>query len=142
MKGPRKVVKDLSRRRSPDNWSVHDKVIAKIKAWKEGQERYAVTNPGQEKNVEGSVKRGDQTVYPDVVVRPKKGEPIDELYEVETPDSIDEEETGQWKKYNAGKSSFYLVVPEGYVSVAKNLIRDFTIAGFYCYNANLEIHPA
>lgn len=132
----------MSRRRSPDNWSVHDKVIAKIKAWKEGQGRYVVTNPGQEKNSEGSVKRDDQTVYPDVVVRPKKGEPIDGLYEVETPDSIDEEEADQWKTYNAGKSSFYLVVPGGYVQKAKDLIRGFTIAGFYYYNTNLEIHPA
>ena len=134
----------MSTHRSPNNWSIHDHLIQKQKELLEEQGKYVVANPNQERNESGSVIRNGERVYPDLVVRPSREENITQLYEVETKDSVDEDEVDQWKTYNAGKSSFYLIVPEGYVEEAERLIREsgFSIDGFYYYDESLNIYPA
>ncbi len=79
-----------------------------------------------------------------MVFRPEKGKDITRLYEVETEDSVDEEEVNQWETYNNGPSGFYLVVPEGAVDEARNLVRDaeLSIAGIYYYDSDLRFHLA
>lgn len=135
----------MSEHRSNENWKVHDYIISGLKKWLEGQGKDVVANPGQEKNPDGWVKgrrRDDEPVYPDLVVRPSKGEKITQLFEVETEDSIDSEEVKQWAMYNAGESSFYLIVPEGSVKKASELIteRRLSIAGIGYYDTSLKIH--
>jgi len=114
-----------------------------VKNWLKSKnpECYVVTNPGQEKNL--GVKRDNRLVYPDVLYGPDENT-ITRLYEVETEDSVNEEEVEQWREFNAGPSSFYLVVPENYVEAARRLIRNagFSIDGFYYYDSNLNIHSA
>lgn len=133
---------EFSLKRSPSDWELHDNVIRRLKTWLESKHPncYVIINPGQERNQ--GVTRDSETVYPDVVFRPSRGENITRLYEVETVDSVDEEEVIQWKTYDAGPSSFYFVVPENTVDVAKELIRraEFSIDGFYYYDRNLDIH--
>jgi hypothetical protein len=131
----------MSKHRSSKNWEVHDYVIMELKDWLESQGKYVVTNPGQEKNPDGSVKRDDESIYPDLVVRPSQGEKITELFEVETEDSVDSEEVEQWEIYEAGKESFYLIVPEGSIDRAKELIRErgFSIDGIGYYDTALNV---
>lgn len=136
----------MSTHRSDENWKIHDRVITRAKQRLEGGGYYVVANPNQEKNPRGSVKRDDRRVYPDLVIRPSKEESITRLEEVETEDSVDDDEVKQWREYNAGKSKFYLIVPEGYVSKAKALIRNegFSIGGFFEYTLSegrIDIYP-
>ena len=131
----------MSNKRSDDNWGLHDKVIAKAKQNLENnfQGCHVVINPGQEKN-EGVIRNGE-TVYPDILYRSNADAKISRLYEVETTDSVNEEEAEQWKIYNSGSSSFYLIVPEDSLEQAKKLVKDadFTIDGFLYYDSNLKI---
>ena len=128
----------MSTHRNDENWKIHDRVISRAKQRLEQQGCYVVANPGQEKNPRGSVKRDDRRVYPDLVIRPPEEKSITRLQEVETEDSVDNDEVKQWKEYNAGESSFYLIVPGGYVSKAKTLIRNegFSIDGFFEYTVS------
>jgi len=131
----------MSNRRSAENGGIHDRVIDEIKGFLEKQGKYVVANPGQEKNPFGSVSRDNESVFPDLVIRPSKDDKITELIEVETEDSVDSEEVEQWKMYNAGESSFYLIVPEDSVEKAMGLIneRGFSITGIGCYDVSFNI---
>lgn len=95
----------MSEHRSDKNWEVHDRVIYKLKGMLKGQGKYVVANPGQEKNLYGSVEREGIFVYPDLVVRPSRVSEITELFEVETEESVDSEEVAQWEMYNTGTSN-------------------------------------
>ncbi|MFQ5867972.1 MAG: hypothetical protein ACE5IT_08300 [bacterium] len=132
----------MSEHRSNENWKVHDHIIAGLKKWLENQGKYVVANPGQEKNPNGSVKRGGTFVYPDLVVRPSEVEEIAELFEIETEDSVDPEEIAQWEMYNAGVSKFYLIVPKGSIGKAGDLIMEkgLSIAGVGYYDNSLNVH--
>jgi len=128
-------------KRAKEKQEIHDIVVSKVKSWLETNNKgcEVITNPSQEKNQH--VIRGEDKVYPDVVYRPKSGELITRLYEVETEESVNEDEAKQWKLYNSGKSSFYLVIPKNKLVNAKKLVSDanFTIDGYHIFDEKLNI---
>jgi len=132
----------VSRSRSKENWEIRDRIIYILKRELEAQGKYVVVNPGQERNPNASVKRGETFVYPDLVVRPSEVGEITELFEIETEDSIDSEEAEQWAIYNAGVSRFYLIVPKVSIGKAGDLIveKGLSIAGIGFYDSSLNIY--
>ncbi|MFQ5867976.1 MAG: hypothetical protein ACE5IT_08320 [bacterium] len=41
--------------RSKANWEIHDRIIHKLKRTLEAQGKYVVVNPGQQRNLSGSI---------------------------------------------------------------------------------------
>lgn len=109
----------------------HDSVVAASAHTYSEQERrgYLVsTNPGSEKNQ--SVGPRDDPQYPDVVVW-KPNSPgstsgtATVIEEIETSESVNEDEGSQWKKYaSLGVSIFRLIVPKADAAIAKKIIEN------------------
>jgi len=127
----------MSVKRSRANWQIHDRIISKLTKLLGNQGKYVKANPGVEIDPLRSVKRGNVLVYPDLVVISLVTGKSTELFEVETEDTVDSEEVWEWHLFNAGKEKFYLIVPEGSVERAKELIREkgFSIAGLGYYDS-------
>jgi len=86
------------------------------------------TNPSTSKK--NGVKRGDITFYPDLYVYEIRGEKkiVTRLYEVETQNTVtDDEAKDQWVKFAAGKSDFYLIVPQELLEKAKELAGKYKV---------------
>jgi hypothetical protein len=71
--------------------------------------------------------------YPDIVA--VKDKTVVAIGEVETEESVNEEEARQWISYAAFKINFYLYVPKSKVSDAVNLIKSkkIGVAGLRSY---------
>jgi len=91
------------------------------------QQGYKVTtNPGNQQNrFVGS----PEHLFPDVIVwkpdqnDPNKGQAII-IEEIETSESVNQNEVEQWRKYAAlGVSKFILIVPASYASEAHRLVQ-------------------
>ncbi len=81
-----------------------------------------------EKTLEVTDNKGN-AYYPDIVVVDTTFNAAVFLGEIETPETVSEQEVLQWAQYSKlGK--LYLYVPEGYSSTAQNLARNINIAGF------------
>jgi len=120
--------------RSLDSWKKHDSIINTVASALESQGFFVKTNPNQKKDnpVE---RKGGYTYYPDLFVI--ENEKVTRVYEVETEDSItDEEAENQWKPYSDGAADFYLVVPEKSLSKAKELVNKYNIdvKDYYTFN--------
>lgn len=104
--------------RDDSEQTTHDNVITTMetelkRAWRKD----IYTNPGQSK--ENPVKRHGVTVYPDIFQY--VGGDVTDIYEVETSESVRDEEVDQWKRYSEGTGRFHLVVPEQSLEKARTL---------------------
>lgn len=95
--------------------NLHDEVISQIVGNLNQRDFDVYTNPGQEKNA------GINNNYPDVVMTEKNAKTVKFILEIETAETVTEiEASQQWKKYaDEINASFWIVVPVGYVSRAK-----------------------
>lgn len=104
----------------------HDRVIRQLQArWRR---RFAVAaNPGKEQ--EGSVRFGNQTLYPDLILTTTEGgRRLHALVEVETAESVNHlEAMAQWAHFAKARGAFYLYVPAGQADVALRLCRSSRI---------------
>jgi hypothetical protein len=106
-------------RRSASSQSEHDRVVA---AWAEflardlAAELKVSTNPGKTRAVR--VGPDDDPRYPDVVAwraDADKGHhgSVEVITEIETAETLNEEELSEWATYGILPTPFYLVVPAG-----------------------------
>lgn len=119
----------MAKRNNPMQ-SEHDKVLkASVDTYSEMLKKgYKVSiNPGSEKNI--SVGSESSLQYPDVVVwKPyRSGAATGKAYiieEIETSDSVTEEESKQWKDYSLLEiDKFILVVPKKQVFQASQIVK-------------------
>lgn len=98
---------------------LHDKVIAEAVNILNLSQFDIYTNPGQEKNA------GINDNYPDIIMTEKGTNTVKFIIEVETADSITQDEAvSQWKKYATEiDSTFYLLVPTSSLSKANELCK-------------------
>lgn len=104
--------------RFPANQSEHDNVIqaAYNGLDKTGHDVYI--NPGQTKNTSVA------GYYPDIIITNKGDNKVKFIIEVETADSINQNEVEQWINYSTKISgTFYLLVPYASKNVAESLCR-------------------
>lgn len=107
----------------------HDKIVAEIAkvrfSYTDGTKTY--TNPDGEKNFPVD------SEYPDIVA--VKDHIVAAIGEVETEETVNEEEAEQWISYANFKINFYLYVPKSKVSDAISLIksRKIGVAGLRSY---------
>lgn len=95
----------------------HDKLVAIIaKKRFSYEDRTTYTNPNGEKNY------AVDSEYPDIVAVKSESAPI--MGEVETEETVSEEESEQWKRYVALDGAIYLYVPKSKVPDAKTIIKN------------------
>jgi hypothetical protein len=105
--------------RTGSGQTIHDRVIAGVAAV---QNRYdALTNPGHEHN--WSIQIGQETVFPDVILCERGTRSVAHLIEVETADSVNEDESDQWATYARGPGQFWLLVPSTSLVLAQQICR-------------------
>lgn len=107
----------------------HDEIITSMESKLTKLGFLVKINPSTSKK--HGVKRGDMTFYPDLYVYEIRGEKniVTRLYEVETQNTVnDDEAKDQWEKLAAGKSNFYLVVPQDSLDIAKELAGKYNIS--------------
>lgn len=115
--------------------NIHDKVVHDIVSHLNTETYDVYTNPGQEKNA------GIGDNYPDVILTEKNGTTVKFIMEVETVESVSQEEAlRQWKKYVSEiNATFYLVVPVSSLKKAKELCqREGINARFTTFSVNGE----
>ena len=104
----------------------HDRVIRQLQTrWRR---RFEVgINLGAEE--ETSVRSGDRTCYPDLVLTGTVGgRRLHGVVEVETAESVNHlEAMAEWSHYAKARSAFYLYVPAGFTDVALRLCEDSKI---------------
>lgn len=115
--------------------NIHDKVVHDIVSHLNTETYDVYINPGQEKNA------GIGDNYPDVILTEKNGTTVKFIMEVETVESVSQEEAmQQWKKYVSEiNATFYLVVPISSLKKAKELCqREGINARFTTFSVNGE----
>ena len=113
--------------------NLHDEVIRQIIGHLNQRDFDVYTNPGQQKNA------GIGDNYPDIVMTAKNERTVKFILEVEVADSVTENQASQqWKKYASEiRASFYIVVPNGYVTRAKQYCVKYGVnARFASYTVN------
>lgn len=103
--------------------SVHDRVIqiASENLMRSGNYR-VYTNPGTEHNTSIG------NLYPDIILTPLNSNNVQFLVEVETADSVNANEAlSQWKAYSNLGGTFYLLVPQESLILAKNICIQYGI---------------
>lgn len=113
--------------------NIHDKVVRDIVSHLNTVTYDVYINPGQEKNA------GIGDNYPDVILTEKNSTTVKFIMEVETVESVSQEEaTRQWKKYVSEiNATFYLVVPALSLKKAKDLCqREGINARFTTYSVD------
>lgn len=119
----------------------HDKAVRDIAEKRFDNERFDVlTNPGSQKNA--SVGSVDNPLFPDIVVleRGTGRRTAIAIGEVETVDSVNEEEVSQWADYSKTRIPFYLYVPIESIEVCRRLLdgNSVKIAGLRAYRYDPE----
>ena len=127
----------LNKKRRETNQGDHDKAVKDIAVARFSyEENDTYTNPGGEKNAYVGPESNPQ--YPDIVVLEKGAgrRTAVNIAEIETADSINEEESKQWDDYFQTGIPFYLYVPSGYSGTAKILLKNnrIVVAGLRTYN--------
>lgn len=113
--------------------NIHDKVVCDIVSHLNTETYDVYINPGQEKNA------GIGDNYPDIILTEKSSTTVRFIMEVETVESVSQEEAmRQWKKYVSEISAtFYLVVPVSSLKKAKDLCqREGINARFTTYSVD------
>lgn len=110
--------------------SIHDRIIdvASRKIAEAG--KYKVyTNPSSSKNA------AINGVYPDIILTPLGNNTVSFIIEVETSESVTDNESSQWKEYSTLGGIFYLLVPSESLQIAKSIcIRQSVSAKFGTYS--------
>ncbi|MFA5386068.1 MAG: hypothetical protein WC297_00065 [Candidatus Paceibacterota bacterium] len=110
--------------RPTTNQGIHDKAVKDIARKRFDGVKYDVyTNPGGEKNAYVGSKTNP--IHPDILVL-EKGYGLRTaiaIGEIETSDSITDNEADQWKEYAATKIPFYLYIPAGNASKATDILK-------------------
>ncbi len=102
--------------RSQQAWAEHDRIVgASAYTWIR-DDRIVHTNPGGFKNFSVN---GES--FPDVIVTSLQNQLI-AVEEIETEDSVTDEESKQWIEYAAFGVSFNLIVPVGKLADAQILV--------------------
>jgi len=104
--------------------SLHDRVIQAVATVQ--TEYDAHCNPGQEHNV--SVEIDGQDVYPDLVLCQRGTMTVAHLVEIETGESVTDNEAAQWAQYARGPGQFWLLVPSEQLATAQAICRRRGIA--------------
>ena len=113
-------------KRKPIEQNLHDTMInllynklkaegKKVKMNEEGTKLNGVRNEGEK-----------EVYYPDVFVV-SVGTKVDEIYEIETENTVNENSIEQWKKSSADKAKLFLVVPKKSLKAAKELATKYKI---------------
>lgn len=116
--------------------NIHDKVVHDIVSHLNTETYDVYINPGQEKNA------GIGDNYPDVILTDKNSTTVKFIMEVETVESVSQEEAlRQWKKYVTEiNATFYLVVPISSLKKAKELCqREGINARFTTFSINGDV---
>lgn len=118
--------------RSEKQKIIHDKIIkASANTYKKRRGIWIHVNPGEEKNF--AVLSNDEEFYPDLVITDEENNLLI-IEEIETDDSVNENEKSQWIKYASFGIEFRLVVPKSKLTEARNLtlgINNIEIQGYY-----------
>ena len=102
----------------------HDQVISQL-VTKLNQKDYDIyQNPGQEKNA------GIQGCFPDIVMTEKGKRTVKFILEVETGESVSEQEASiQWKEYSDKiNATFYIVIPSTALRRAKEYCVKYNVS--------------
>jgi hypothetical protein len=100
--------------RVSQNQGLHDRVVSYIQSHLDSLKYDIYTNPGSEQNwhIRGQ--------FPDVLVTPKGSKSVQFVLEVETSDTVTADEArNQWKEYATLPGTFYLIVPQESLELAK-----------------------
>jgi len=122
--------------RQSTNQGLHDRAVKDIARKRFDGLKYDVyTNPNGEKNA--SVGAESNPLYADIIVL-EKGygrRTAITIGEIETADTINENEAEQWAEYTATKIPFYLYVPAGCVQTTVNVLnkKSIKISGLRTY---------
>ena len=107
------------RYRQQNSQSVHDRVIQVVAAAQGGFTTY--TNPDGLHNT--FVEIVGQQVYPDLILCSQATNSIEHLIEVETAESVTEDESAQWALYAQGPGHFWLMIPSTSFGLAQEICR-------------------
>jgi hypothetical protein len=125
-------------KRSEEKQREHDLIIhTSFKTWEDRGDVNVYQNPGDEHNFSVA-----GVYYPDIVVLDK----TNNLYlieEVETEDTVTEEEAKEWKNFANFGVLLNLIVPEEKLEEAKQLSKDITNIRIQTYtfkNGVLDFH--
>lgn len=124
--------------RLPENQKTHDAVVKdRAEAWRSTT---GVTDVWTNPNGENTTSLGEPPQYPDIII-----EKDDKLVieEVETSDSVTENESKQWEEYSKLGFRFNLLVPRWYGNEAKKIISARGISNIYLveyWYENLKLH--
>jgi hypothetical protein len=119
--------------RNPHSQRIHDMAVRLIAGDRFAVEDWKVAiNPAAEQN--DSIEHVDRHLIPDIIARHEGG--IVALGEVETHESISEEEVAQWVQLGQLCSRLYLFVPHGTEQTAAELIvrHGVSCAGLRAYS--------
>ncbi|MEQ8906892.1 hypothetical protein [Ekhidna sp.] len=102
--------------------SPHDNAVRALKKIYEKHGYHVWINPGSEKNKSWSGK------WIDVIVADSEKATKAKLFEIETSDSIDDDEAMQWKEYDKAYTTvWHLAIPEGSKADVEKLIKSHKI---------------
>jgi hypothetical protein len=105
--------------RSGSSQSDHDRVIQVVAAAQGGFATFI--NPDGLHNT--FVEIAGQRVYPDLILCTPGTKIIQHLIEVETAESVTDDESGQWALYAQGPGQFWLMVPSTSLDSAQEICR-------------------
>ena len=130
----------MAKRMDPNEQSYHDRVVADLmheyKYYPSGSR--VIINPSSEHN------KDINGYYPDVVCFDPSTNMTYVICEVETENSVNEQETQQWFKFAQLHTTFYLFVPDTCYSNALGLIKNHNIKAIvnpYHYTGGVLIVP-
>jgi hypothetical protein len=112
--------------RSEEEQTEHDLVIEAAVEQFAGSAKYLIhQNPGTEKNVAVAQQ------YPDIVITERGSTKVRLLIEVETTDSVGDQELSHWRALSTLGPPLYLLTPYAATMDAERLTRD---AGIKCHH--------
>lgn len=104
-----------------DYQTIHDSVIQTAYNNLDKVKHDVYINPGNIKNTQVS------GLYPDIIITKKDEKNVKFIIEVETQDSINQNEVQQWTEYSNIGGQFYLLVPKNMKDTAELLCRQNNI---------------
>ena len=122
-------------KRPPIVQSEHDKVILEVAKREINLDEYTVgINPGESKRYPVRL-AGRKWIFPDLVVRHRTTRRLREVHEVETSESVNQEEVNQWKDFASLRHRFILWVPLDSATRASALLEKNELR-----NVDLEVY--
>lgn len=107
--------------RHKDYQSLHDNIIQIAFSNLDKINHDVYINPGEHKNTNVN------GLYPDIIITNKGERNVKFIIEVETQDSINQNEVSQWTDYSKLGGQFYLLVPKNMKDTAELLCRQNNI---------------